>query len=309
MSNSSCQAVSTEAVIFSLAGIVAKGFPELQMEKQKQQAYKPSVFIGSSVKAVPVAKAVQAELAADFRCEVWTQGTFVPSQSTLNGLLDATRRFDVGVFIFCCDDVRLAGRARQYIPRDNVLFECGLFFGALGQGASFFFVPRGGPVVVLPSDLAGITQLVYDEPDVEYGNLRAAIGPACYQLRRALLGDLQSKEAKVLNGTWSQAWKRTEEGGEGSAFTQAVITVIGDRLIANFKAHGAPYRLVGKVQGRIITGEWESLSRSVHYFGACQLVVAPKGNELRGKWVGFQSNNNIDAGRWIWRRESAKTHT
>jgi predicted nucleotide-binding protein len=270
----------------------------------RREEHKFSVFIGSSAKALPVAKAVQAELSDDFACEVWTQGTFAPTQNTLQALIGATRRFDLGVFIFCCDDIRLAGRERQHIPRDNVLFECGLFFGSLGQGGSFLFVPQGGPPVWLPSDLAGITKLLYRDPGVG-GNIRAAVGPACEQLRRCLLVDLRSDEAKILNGQWVQSWKIGDPHAKDAGFTPASVLIAGKRFTARCEDEGGPYRLVGEITNRVITGEWESLSRAVHYYGAFQLVIKPRANEMRGKWVGFHSNNVVGSGSWIWKRTTS----
>jgi predicted nucleotide-binding protein len=59
---------------------------------------------------------VQAELADCIDRKVWTEASFVPSENNLQSLIGATRRFDFGIFIFCCDDARLVGRKRQYVP-------------------------------------------------------------------------------------------------------------------------------------------------------------------------------------------------
>lgn len=264
------------------------------------EEHKFSIFIGSSTKALPVAKAVQSELSDDFACQVWTQGTFAPTKNTLQALMDATRRFDLGVFIFCCDDIRLVGRERQHIPRDNVLFECGLFFGSLGRGGSFLFVPQGGPPVWLPSDLAGISNLPYRDPGVG-GNIQEAVGPACDRLRRSLLADLRSDEAKILNGQWFQSWKIGDSRAKDVGLTPASVLIAGKRFTATFEAHGFPYRAVGEIENRTITGEWES-TRAVHYYGAFQLVIKPRANEMHGKWVGFHANNTVGSGRWLWKR-------
>jgi predicted nucleotide-binding protein len=46
-------------------------------------------------------------------------------------------------------------------PRDNVVFELGLFMGALSRSRTFVCVP-GGVALKIPSDLKGMTNIKYD---------------------------------------------------------------------------------------------------------------------------------------------------
>ncbi|MNP56625.1 putative nucleotide-binding protein containing TIR-like domain protein [compost metagenome] len=67
----------------------------------------------------------------------------------------------------------------QGAPRDNVIFELGMFVGRLGRMRSILVEPRGDEVR-LPSDLKGLTTITYrPAADKE----PAKLGPVCTSLR------------------------------------------------------------------------------------------------------------------------------
>ncbi len=72
------------------------------------------------------------------------------------------------------------------VPRDNVVFELGLFLGALGRQRCAFVMPSDREIR-LPTDLLGLTPLKY-RTDRADGNLIATIGPSANQIRRMLRG-------------------------------------------------------------------------------------------------------------------------
>lgn len=145
---------------------------------------KPRVFIGSSADRLDVAEAVLYNL--DFTAEVtpWSAGLFDLSRSALESLLDSLDHFDFAIFVFSPDDiVRIRGED-QRAPRDNVLFELGLFVGRLGRDRCFVVVPRGTPDLHLPTDLAGYTPGTY-QANRSDGNLKAALVHACSEIKDA----------------------------------------------------------------------------------------------------------------------------
>jgi predicted nucleotide-binding protein len=92
---------------------------------------RPSLFIGSSTEGSRIAKALQVLL--DHACEVtvWNQGVFGLSQGTLESLVNALDEFDFAVLALTADDLVISREQESSAPRDNVLFELGLFMGGL----------------------------------------------------------------------------------------------------------------------------------------------------------------------------------
>lgn len=168
----------------------------------------PRLFIGSSAEALDIAYAIQENLDFDAEATVWSQALFRPSQTTFHDLLDSLDRFDFAAFVFAPDDViEIQGRIERAV-RDNVIFEVGLFFGALGLNRCFLITPREIEGLHLPTDLLGIAPLSYRERRSD-GNLIAALGPACNQIRRAF--------------RYAQSTVRSAQSSDRSKFTSLSI--------------------------------------------------------------------------------------
>ena len=143
------------------------------------------VFVISSVESLEIARAIQNAFAYDdFITTVWTDGVFKVSNYTLQSLLDAVDDSDFAIAIAHADDKALYRDQEWPVPRDNVVFELGLFMGRLGQSRAILMEPRESNVK-LPSDLTGITTVNYRyEPGVDIASL---VAPACNQLRDHIL--------------------------------------------------------------------------------------------------------------------------
>ncbi|MDG7001889.1 MAG: nucleotide-binding protein, partial [Nitrososphaerota archaeon] len=86
---------------------------------------------------------------------------------------------DFAIAIAQPDDITQSRGASTPSPRDNVIFELGLFIGRIGRLRSFLIEPRGEEIK-LPSDLSGITALPYKYDPTD---IAAAMGPACNRIR------------------------------------------------------------------------------------------------------------------------------
>jgi hypothetical protein len=69
--------------------------------------------------------------------------------------------------------------------RDNVVFEFGLFVGALGLNRCFLVMPRDSEPLHMPTDLLGLAPLTYATNRAD-ANIVAALGPAANRVRRAM---------------------------------------------------------------------------------------------------------------------------
>jgi hypothetical protein len=144
---------------------------------------KPKLFIGSSVEGLPIAYAIQENLEHDpVDVTVWNQGFFHLSQSTLSELIKGLSKFDLCAFVLTPDDITIIRSQELASARDNIIFELGLFFGALGQDRAYYVIPRSEKNFRLPTDLLGIAAGTYDDKRTD-GNLTASLGTFSNQIR------------------------------------------------------------------------------------------------------------------------------
>jgi hypothetical protein len=145
---------------------------------------RPSVFIGSSSEGLAVAEAFRNALRRDAAVTVWHKGVFGLGDGTLESLVAATKRVDFAILVLTPDDLTTSRKRRQQSPRDNVLFECGLFIGTLGRHRTYVtFDRRTG--IKIPSDLAGVTLAAYGDRGDDQP-LARQIEPAVSLIRAAI---------------------------------------------------------------------------------------------------------------------------
>jgi CRP/FNR family cyclic AMP-dependent transcriptional regulator len=145
---------------------------------------KPHIFIGSSVEALPIARELQAGFAYDpFVVSLWTDGVFRASRDSVDSLVAAVKKADFAVLVLTTDDTLITREVEHRAPRDNCIFELGLFMGALGRDRTFIVKPRGVDIK-LPSDLLGITPLEYAEGNQD--TISSRVGPICTAVRKAV---------------------------------------------------------------------------------------------------------------------------
>ena len=127
---------------------------------------KPRIFLGSSGKQQKLLQTLTRGLEDVARVEPWTT-SFNPGTTTLERLVELAREVDFAAFVFARDDWTTnspptsgPSATGQASPRDNVVFEAGLFGGALGMRRTFILHASGAK---LPSDLLGLTCVRYGE--------------------------------------------------------------------------------------------------------------------------------------------------
>jgi predicted nucleotide-binding protein len=147
-----------------------------------------TIFIASSGKAKPLAKPLANYLTgelpdSDIR-EWYDQNTFPPSKATLDGLLAQAGECDFAIVLLTKDDFLdkavqpipsgaavpvvkdVSGKGNQQpdAPRDNTIFELGMFMGALGAERCFMVCSLDENSNALPSDLKGIKYYKIEPP-------------------------------------------------------------------------------------------------------------------------------------------------
>jgi Predicted nucleotide-binding protein containing TIR-like domain len=162
---------------------------------------KPRIFLASSVEGKPIAEALQANLEYEASPTVWDQA-FTLSTGTIDKLLTYCTDNDFAVFIFSEDDVAKIRGSESSIPRDNVVFECGMFMGMHGKDSTFVVVPRKAPNLHMPTDLLGYVPATYDaERAKSRAEARAALGSAATEIKTAIEGSSWKKVKPVIEAT------------------------------------------------------------------------------------------------------------
>lgn len=117
----------------------------------------PRVFVASSTASAPLAHRLADRLKPDIAADVWDT-LFKPGDNTLDNLLLFSSLYEFGIFVLSADDLTTTKDVQRYQPRDNVIFELGIFMGAVGRSRAFaVVVDAGDGDVKLPTDLAGNT--------------------------------------------------------------------------------------------------------------------------------------------------------
>src|SRR5881227_1582365 len=127
---------------------------------------KPRIFLGSSSgKQEKLLQALTRGLEDIAHVEPWTT-SFNPGTTTLERLFELAHEVDFAAFVFARDDWTTKSppasdpaASGQASPRDNVVFEAGLFGATLGMRRTFILHASGSK---LPSDLLGLTCVRYE---------------------------------------------------------------------------------------------------------------------------------------------------
>jgi hypothetical protein len=142
---------------------------------------RPSIFIGSSSEGLEFARAARSLLDKDAEISLWNEGFFAIGDTFIETLVKELPRFDFAVLVLTPDDLTRSRNIETFGPRDNVIFELGLFMGHLGRSRTLI-LHQSGPTLKIPSDLSGVKTATYDWPrsDKSY---KAAVGAACDTIR------------------------------------------------------------------------------------------------------------------------------
>jgi predicted nucleotide-binding protein len=146
------------------------------------------LFLGSSTESLPILNALGTHFdPKQVILQPWTVGVFGASTFPIDDLEDQLARSDFGALIVGPDDVVTSRGKRSHAPRDNVVFELGLFMGALGRKRTFLVAERGLQVKI-PSDLLGLTPASYMAGDPTTLSARIEEAAAAIRIKINSLG-------------------------------------------------------------------------------------------------------------------------
>jgi hypothetical protein len=137
----------------------------------------PRVFVGCSTEAMPVAEAIRNDLYQRNIAfiKIWPENVFEPSHSIDQDLIQSAPTFDFAIFVLSPDDEVNFRGAQLKAPRDNVIYELGLFMGVLGRDR-VFLVKQKTANLKMPTDVTGVNPIEYIVPPDGSDDWEAALG-------------------------------------------------------------------------------------------------------------------------------------
>lgn len=161
-------------------------------EGKGKMSIKPRVFIGSSYEGKKIAENIHLNLFKGKHYEpiIWTAGVFQPGMSNLEGLFQQLKEADFAVLVMSPDDLLTTQSTTKRVPRDNVLFELGLFMGKLGRFRAICVIQEGDDIYKL-SDLDGISVIRYPNNISDY---QTGLVATCTEIQNCLDKEWNKKE-------------------------------------------------------------------------------------------------------------------
>jgi hypothetical protein len=258
---------------------------------------KPRIFLGSSGKQAKLLEALTRGLEDIAHVEPWT-AVFNPGTTTLGRLLELTREVDFAAFVFAQDDWTGVGvtessalESAQASPRDNVVFEAGLFGGVLGMRRTFILHAKGAK---LPSDLLGLTCVRYD------ATTTAAEKAINQTLRTAIESEVR---APRMDGPWWQYSLTERSAREPSAVS--LLRITRDRR-GGLELTGRSWQENGTLSARY----WSEAAKeggdgaSIFYYWKGERPMDPNAPQLEGTGEIKLESTDRGAGYWTTRANS-----
>ena len=252
---------------------------------------KPRIFLGSSGKQAALLEAITLGLEDVADVEPWTT-TFNPGRGTLDRLVELSQEVDFAAFVFAQDDWTStdASAAGKASPRDNVVFEAGLFGGALGIRRTFILHADGSK---LPTDLLGLTSVRYD-PAAGADE----IGTINEKLRKAI--ETEGRRGPI-EGLWWQLSLTARSEDEPSAVS--LLRVSRDRD-GDLSVNGRAWQEDGTLSARY----WSEAAKArkdpagVFYYWKGERPRHPNAPELEG--TGEIRVESVDRATGYWTTRS-----
>jgi hypothetical protein len=259
---------------------------------------KPRIFLGSSGKGAKFVAALTRGLDDVADVEPWTS-VFNPGVSTLERLVELSQEVDFAAFVFGQDDWTTnpsdESGPGQASPRDNVVFEAGLFGGALGMRRTFILHAKGAK---LPTDLLGMTAIRYP-PALSGADMRTVN----QKLRKAIE---DSGRVNRLEGDWWQHSLTVRTEREPSAIS---LLRIARNREGGLDVAGRGWQEDGTISVRYwtVASKEQRDPPAVFYFWNGERPRHPNAPQLEGTGEIRLESADRAAGYWITRSDADPT--
>ena len=258
---------------------------------------KPRIFLGSSGKQADLLEALTRGLEDVARVDPWTT-SFNPGTTTIERLIELTREVDFAAFVFAQDDWTAANTtgaptdgSGQASPRDNVVFEAGLFGGVLGMRRTFILHAHGSK---LPTDFLGLTSIRYGD-----GAEAAEVSAICQKLKQAI--ENEGRLARI-EGLW---WQHSLT--ERSPYEPSAVSLL--RVARN---RGGALEITGRAwreDGKLSARYWSEATREkkdppgIFYYHKLERPLDPDAPQLDGTGEIVLETADRASGYWTTRSD------
>jgi predicted nucleotide-binding protein/prolyl-tRNA editing enzyme YbaK/EbsC (Cys-tRNA(Pro) deacylase) len=256
-----------------------------------QEAQGLTIFVGSSSEAAAHYERVCGTLEEQGHHVKGWKSSFDKGESFLAALLRIADSVDAALLIATPDDVlHSRGELRPFL-RDNVLFEAGLFIGAIGRLATGIVV-AGNEAVKLPTDLAGVGVFSFrdGQDNIFARDVRLwATKVLLMQSSSAIARDIAARVRSIPHPSFG-ATKRLLIPRIGTLLTQASRGVIDltpeqyfDRLRSEIESASAGTEVMA-VASSLSTVRWANDPMQNHYIEQ-NFVARERGADIRRLFI------------------------
>lgn len=263
---------------------------------------KPKLFIGSSQKNLRVGSVLAEGLEEYAEVRVWSEGVFGLNEAFLETLLKRLGEYDFAVFVLAADDLTMSKEQTRPSPRDNVLFESGLFMGVLGRDRVFLVYDEAVGLKI-PSDLAGVMLASYNGARIGGTDAAPGVRKACRQI-----GDcITAARFPHIVGEWKSRYRMASE--EGFPLVEEDVEIRpcrgGISIISKNNPQNDGCRAYGRmlVEGQFI-GEWKAFEENSDQDGLFLITVSPSGSYMYGYFSCPNDTGGVSYARWIMAKKS-----
>jgi len=264
------------------------------------------LFVGSSSESKPVVEALSSALQDEYEVVPWFNDEVFDAGSTaLRDLLRAAEESHLGIFVYAPDDRLVIRGAGKSIPRDNVLFELGMFMSKLGPRGCFPLVANDVPDLRVLSDLDGLTTLRFNHDQFAKDPV-AALKLAIEGFRRAHKSlNTDDDRRPEIAGLWDLVWIVESDHFDLVNTHTLELAQVGGRVLGEYmatpkNAKEFSVRFDGTIEKQALTGRWSGAG----YSGVFQLAINPTWSTMTGRWIGPSERDGIKSGLYQWRRRS-----
>lgn len=159
------------------------------------------LLVLSTEESLRLAQQVRETLARHVSCAIWEDSRVFPlSRTAIECLVTAAKTYDAVVIVAVADDIVRIREQLLHQMRDNLIFEMGLFTGALGRENVYCILDRSiADSTRIPTDLAGFMFADFDARKIasDHSNLEQVLQGAVARVTENLLASTSYARARM----------------------------------------------------------------------------------------------------------------